>query len=74
MKKAIHHLESRSIKYIVAGNRSTYSSFQEPISNNREEADTLMINTICLLQTINATVVVYSVDADAFVLLLLTAP
>ena len=70
MEKSIVHLQKRNVRYVVAGNDNTYFSYQYPISNNHEEADTLMINTLCILQPMNSCVVVYSVDTDVFVLLL----
>ena len=70
MEKSIEHLQKRNVRYVVAGNDITYFSYQDPISNNHEEADTLMINILCILQPMNSCVVVHSVDTDVFVLLL----
>ena len=70
MEASIDHLSKRNLAYIVAGNNTTLSSFQADISNNHEEADTRMINIICMLSPANQIVLVHSVDTDVFSLLL----
>ena len=52
------------------GRKPKMIGFQDPISNNHEEADTLIINILCILRPINRKVVVHSVDTDVFVVLL----
>ena len=65
-----NHLVKRNVEYFIAGNSIILTSFQEDtIANNQEEADTLLISCLCILNPIDA-VVVYSADADVFVLLL----
>ena len=70
MEKSIEHLQKRNVRYVVAGNNNTYFSYQYPINNNHEEADTVMINILCILQPMNSCMVVNSVDTDVFVLIL----
>ena len=69
IEKSITHFEKRGIKFAIAGNKSTYFSFQNSIPNNHEEADTMIIN-LCILQPVEKDVVVHSVDTDVFTLLL----
>ena len=70
MEKSLTHLQKRNIKFVIAGNGITYSSFHETINNNHEEADTLIINMLCIFQPINKNVIIHSVDTDVFILLL----
>ena len=65
-----NHLVKRNVEYFT-GNSITLTSFQEDIlANNHEEGDTLVISCLCIVNPINAVVIVYSADTDVFVLLL----
>ena len=55
------------MKYVVAGNGETHTS---SILNNHEEADTLMINVLYLLDPSNQTVIVHANNTDVFAILL----
>ena len=70
MRASRDHLAKSNVKFLIAGNGVTYSSFQDVTVNNDEEADTLMINCLCSIQPIESSVVVYYADTDVFVLLL----
>ena len=69
-EKSITHFEEWGITFAIAGNGSSYFSFQNSIPNNHEEADTMIINFLCILQPVEKDVVVHSVDTDVFTLLL----
>ncbi len=70
IEKSITHFEKRGIKFVIAGNGSTYFYFQNIILNNHDEADTMIINLLWILQPVEKDVVVHSVDTDVFTLLL----
>ena len=70
IEKSITHFDKRGIKFVIAGNASTYFSFQNIIPNNHDEVDTMIINLLCILQSVEKDVVVHSVDTDVFALLL----
>ena len=70
MTASRNHLVKWNVEYFIAGNSITLASFQEDtIANNHEEADTLIISCLCILNPSDAVVIVYSADTDVFVLL-----
>ena len=56
--------------YIVSANCKTQLSNGQEISNNDEEAETLIIHTLEKMQPINCNVIVHATDTDVFLLLL----
>ena len=66
-----NHLVMRNVEHFIAGNSITLTLFKEyTIANNHEEADTLIISCLCILNPIDAVVIIYSADTRVFVLLL----
>ena len=70
IEKRFHHFQKRGVRFVVGGNEMTYTSFQNPVCNNHEEADMLIIHVLCILTPINQQIVVHSVDTNSFALLL----
>ena len=56
------------MQYIIAGNNTTELSYQQPqLSNNHEEADTLMIHCLTITPLRGSDkVLVYANDTDVF--------
>ena len=54
-----NHLAKRKVECLIARNNITLTSFQEDTSaNNHEEVDTLIISCLCILNPIDAVVIV----------------
>ena len=60
------HLQKSQVRYIVSANGKTQFSNGEEISNNHEEADTLIIHTLEQMKPINYNVIVHATDTDVF--------
>ena len=59
------HLVKRNVEYFL-----NIISRRYTIANNHKESDTLIISCLCILNPIDAVVIVYSADTEVFVLLL----
>ena len=75
IQQVIHYMENRNRNYAVAGNNKTFLSldgYTNQEENDHEEADTLIIRCLRLVDDFieNKIVNVYSADTDVFLLLL----
>ena len=67
------HLQKRQAQYIVGVNGQNFLMDRisnNLISNNHEEADTLIVRTFEQIKSINCNVILYATDTDVYFLLL----